>query len=319
MRSVFHLALLSIILILVLALSSAPPPPPAEPYVLAVRVETKDSAQLVILNEKSEIVAKLPSGSTSPSFSPYGELYYASPTLFGNTEKFQIFRLDLDTKEAIRLSDGTSNDESPVCSPNAQVIAFVSHPVPVRTVKEADWMINLMDEDGKNRRLLNPGGPISQCEPCWSPDGTKLLFVYRSTFQQAEQEKFMRSTLEVYDFADKTVKDILPRDYLVAYPRWSPKGDLIAFTFLEKDKGRSIWVVRPDGTGALRLTDGHDDNQPSWTPDGKSLLFSRAQGKKRVICEMDLATQKVKTILDKIPGFGEQNEEIILEFPRISR
>ncbi|MEJ2671840.1 MAG: hypothetical protein P8168_06490 [Deltaproteobacteria bacterium] len=319
MRLMFRLAFVSVVLTSVLAMSYFTPPPPAEPYILAVRVETKDSAQVVVLNEKNEILAKLPTGSTSPSFSPYGELYYASPTMFGNEEKFQIYRLDLDSKEAVRISDGTSNDESPVSSPNGTEVAFISHPVPIRTVKEAAWMIYLMTEAGKNRHLLIPGGPIAQYEPCWSPDGKKLIFVRRSTFQQIKQEKFMRSTLEVYDFAKKTVKDILPRDYLVAYPRWSPKGDLIAFAFLEKGRGRSIWVVRPDGTGAQRLTEGYDDTQPSWTPDGKHLLFSRAQGKKRVICEMDLATLRVRTFLDRIPEFEEKNEELILEFPRLFR
>src|ERR1700692_1516359 len=52
-----------------------------------------------------------------------------------------------------------------------------------------------------------------------------------------------------------------------ARPDWSPKGDLVAF---QSFKGGTfhIWLMKPDGMGALQLTDCHaDDLELLFLPD----------------------------------------------------
>jgi Tol biopolymer transport system component len=54
-------------------------------------------------------------------------------------------------------------------------------------------------------------------------------------------------------------------------PRWSPSGRLIAF-----HRAGDIWVMQADGSGAHRVTSGAaNDINPSWSPDGGRLVFSR--------------------------------------------
>ncbi len=62
-------------------------------------------------------------------------------------------------------------------------------------------------------------------------------------------------------------------------PAWSPDGRRIAFA-----RGRlryrvprvaSIWTMRPDGTGARRVTRGRLDTDPSWAPNNKRIAFER--------------------------------------------
>ncbi len=54
-------------------------------------------------------------------------------------------------------------------------------------------------------------------------------------------------------------------------PRWSPSGGLLAF-----HRAGDLWVMKPDGSAAHRITSGSpNDINPSWSPDGTKLVFSR--------------------------------------------
>lgn len=315
----------TIIMMFSLAMACAPQsaPVPQQPFYFAVQIKTQNDFRVALLDQTGETVLTLPGSSSSPSFSPDGNLYYAAQIFSHNWQFYQIYRLDLNTKETLQLSDGTTNDDSPAVSrassQNEEQVAFVSHQMPITKPQDGYWRICLMDRQGKNRRFLDPTGEAVQFNPTWSPDGTKIAYIRRSTLEEIEKDQTMRSSLKIYDLATQTSRDILPAEYLVAYPSWSPQGDLIAFSVLEQKKISSLWVVRPDGTGARRLTSDHDDKHASWSPDGRTLLFSREEGNRRVICQVDLETSKVNPFFEKqLKKFLQENaEQAILEFPQI--
>jgi Tol biopolymer transport system component len=89
-------------------------------------------------------------------------------------------------------------------------------------------------------------------------------------------------------------------------PNWSPAGDWIAFGlggafqgFLGTGRVSStIALIRPDGSGLRELTHGErNDGFPSWSPDGKRLVFRTADkaGKGLRIAEVDTGEIKVLT------------------------
>ena len=61
------------------------------------------------------------------------------------------------------------------------------------------------------------------------------------------------------------------------FPLWSPRGDLIMFSRLEKGD-YEIFTIKPDGTGARRLTSspGNDAHQ-GWSPDGEQIVFASSR------------------------------------------
>ncbi len=68
-------------------------------------------------------------------------------------------------------------------------------------------------------------------------------------------------------------------------PVWSPTGEWIAFVS-ERTGNDEIWIIHPDGTGLKQLT--HNtwewDKHPSWSPDGKKIVFwsNRVTGRRQL-------------------------------------
>ena len=89
---------------------------------------------------------------------------------------------------------------------------------------------------------------------------------------------------------------------------WSPASDWIAVTIAPGGGLNSqVYVVKPDGTGLRRLTDGGKDNNGfnAWSKDGKQIVIdsSRLDPASRDSFMIDLASGKIDLIC-KNPGVG---------------
>tara|TARA_B100000029_G_scaffold276077_2_gene270691 strand:+ start:1457 stop:2794 length:1338 start_codon:yes stop_codon:yes gene_type:complete len=107
--------------------------------------------------------------------------------------------------------------------------------------------------------------PSIDTSPSFSPDGKFVAF--NSDRSGLQQIYVMRS--------DGTgVKRITHGKGLYGTPVWSPRGDLIAFTKVRKGRFY-IGVMRSDGTGERLLTENFYQEAPSWSPNGRVLIFYR--------------------------------------------
>jgi hypothetical protein len=109
-----------------------------------------------------------------------------------------------------------------------------------------------------------PPGSGRQWHSAPSPDGTKLVF---------SNGGYGLQVLDIATGAATTIVGAFGADA----PRYSPAGDLIAFTF---EFDRSIRIVRPDGTGQRTLTrpdDWYSDWDLDWSADG-AWVIARSWG-----------------------------------------
>ena len=107
--------------------------------------------------------------------------------------------------------------------------------------------------------------PSIDTSPSYSPDGKNITF--NSDRSGLQQIYVMRS--------DGTqVKRITHGAGLYGTPVWSPRGDLIAFTKVRKGRFY-IGVMRSDGSGERLLTENFYQEAPSWSPNGRVLIFYR--------------------------------------------
>ncbi len=107
--------------------------------------------------------------------------------------------------------------------------------------------------------------PAIDTSPSMSPDGSRITF---------NSDRGGSQQIYVMDRDGRNVRRISFQEGKYATPVWSPRGDLVAFTKILRGKFY-IGVMRPDGTGERLLTESFLDEAPTWSPNGRVLMFFR--------------------------------------------
>lgn len=129
--------------------------------------------------------------------------------------------------------------------------------------------IFLMNADGSNPTQLTRL-PDGACQPDWSPDGKRLVFVSPC---RARQSEYRGSTLYLInaDGANLTPLPSMPGGDFD--PAWSPDGKQIAFTSL-RESIQHIFLINLSDNKVTRFSaESSFDGKPAWSPDGKLIAF----------------------------------------------
>jgi Tol biopolymer transport system component len=162
------------------------------------------------------------------------------------------------------------DDWFPSWSPDGKKIAFITQS------GWSDWGISTMDANGKNRRELIEINTFYT--PSWSPDGKRIVFSW---------DNFGHGDYVCIMDADGRNQSNLSYFGGAQSPSWSPDGQSIAFSCYQGTRYNpyplndnfDICVMNTDGENLQNLTSTPTcEADPSWSPDGQSIAFSRYQG-----------------------------------------
>ena len=226
-------------------------------YVSEKGPKTKRIKKLAIMDQDGFNIKYLTLGNElvlTPRFNPTNQMVtYLS--YFKNLPR--VYLLDIETGIQEVVGDFPGMTFAPRFSPDGKKIIM-------SFAKDGNSDIYTMDLENRIvQRITNH--PSIDTSPSYSPDGKFITFNSdRSGYQQIYVMK-----------SDGTkVKRISFGNGLYGTPVWSPRGDLIAFTKLHKGKFY-IGVMRTDGTGERLLTENYYQEAPSWSPNGRVLIFYR--------------------------------------------
>jgi TolB protein len=207
-------------------------------------------------------------------------------------DKPSLYVYDLSNGTQRLLVTNVSLAFAPRFSPDGRWILFT-----MSTAGNAD-IYRIAATGGSPQRLTS--GPGIDTGGSYSPDGRRIVF---------ESDRSGTQQLYVMNADGSNQQRISFGGGRYATPVWSPRGDLIAFTRI--GGGFRIGVMSPTGGGERLLTQSWGDEGPTWSPNGRVLMFFRgAQGRsgKADVWTVDLTgktSRRISTPLDgSDPAWG---------------
>jgi dipeptidyl aminopeptidase/acylaminoacyl peptidase len=180
------------------------------------------------------------------------------------------------TRDVPPFSLGGQDDYSVAHDGKEAAYVVNTDPNPALSTNSDIWVIPL-EEPGEPRQItLNPGADNA---PVYSPDGHYLA--YRSQTRSGfESDRWRLMVIDRGTGRSEVLTENVDRS--VGTATWAPDSKRIFFTV--EDRGRTAIHMIPVGGGASRpvVSGSSSIDEPQFTPDGKTMVYSEHSGSKPV-------------------------------------
>jgi len=190
-----------------------------------------------------------------------------SGTMNGNnSSKSQIVIMNLATNEEFVLLENESIAPSEMMfSPRGNYLSFYEGN------SGSFWIINL-----DTQRIEKLDSDIA-LGGTWTSDGNGFIYVTPQYWggipYDIVQLWDISNNYGQYLFGDET------EQFEYFYPQWQPGGDwiLVATRPVRGSSSKQIWLISPDGSKSLQITDQevYTHSSYSWSPNGKEIVYQR--------------------------------------------
>lgn len=189
----------------------------------------------------------------SPSWSPNGEkLIYTSY----RTRKPELYTISPDGGGPKQITERQGLEIGAKFSPDGSSIITSAAIAGISKIAKLDLGGRLLEK-------LTSSDSID-VSPSYSPDGSRIAFC--SNRGGGPQIYVMSSG------GEPATRISYTNSSYCTSPAWSPKGDKIVFVC--RAGGNQLFITSPDGGRPTQLTYAGDNEDPSWSPDGRFIAFS---------------------------------------------
>ena len=220
---------------------------PKDKRVKRLAIMDQDGANVRYLTRGADLVL-------TPRFNPSAqEVTYMS---YGGDQP-RVYLLNIETGQRETVGDFPGMTFAPRFSPEGQRVIMSLQ-------QEGNANIYSLDLRSHQTTRLTDDAAIDT-SPCYSPDASQVAF---------ESDRGGTQQIYVMGANGSNPHRITFGEGTYSTPVWSPRGDLIAFT-RRKGGQFAIGVIKPDGSGERILTEGFHNEGPTWSPNGRVLMFFR--------------------------------------------
>jgi TolB protein len=224
---------------------------PKDRRVKRLAIMDQDGAQVRYLTRGEDLVL-------TPRFSPTTQqITYMS---YGQGDP-RVLLLNIETGQREIVGNFPGMSFAPRFSPEGQRVVMSLQ-------QGANANLFVMDLRSKATTRLTDTAAIDTA-PSYSPDGTRICF---------ESDRGGHPQIYVMGASGGNAQRIsFGGEGIYSTPVWSPRGLYIALT--KQNEGRfAIGVMQPDGSGERILTEGFHNEGPTWSPNGRVIMFFRDPG-----------------------------------------